>query len=430
MSASLPFFHHTLRGSFFALAVVLGALFIVACGYNDDDPDLNAAKASYVEERGEEWAGACADTDPEQHIGMWCSEVVQEEAQTAVVDFGPTFSHFDVRVRFEVVNGEWEVVSAEPIPPPGADDPTLPPCLVGDGFVEVGRIDAFDRNEADARQVLEFRFARHKGCERVVIDLANEDGEAAERTGPASAEFLRELGVVRVHLESDIGLDSLVGSETEAGFEGEWARRAFLVRPLDGNAFIDIHLGEPALVRVLMLDEPARIVIDLRPGGDALPPPAAIDEDFIVVLSPRVANGERAGVSYPFTIRGYGRAFEANVIYRIRVNGEVVAEDFTTAASWAETWGEFELEVDEDVIGGRVDLAAGRLRGRSEAGAAGGVGGSTNPRISDASLTTNVQYPFLLATRYGERPPRLLRGRRLRCSETGVGFRGWRSGAR
>jgi hypothetical protein len=76
---------------------------------------LEEAMRAYVQARGERFAGACEQTTPDQHIGMWCSEVDTRTDDRAVVDFGPTFSQFVVRVTFERTNGEWQVVAEEPL---------------------------------------------------------------------------------------------------------------------------------------------------------------------------------------------------------------------------------------------------------------------------------------------------------------------------
>ena len=51
------------------------------------------------------------------------------------------------------------------------------------------RLDALLRGgaDADAERISEFRFAQHIGCERLVIDLATADGEAAVAPGPGSS---------------------------------------------------------------------------------------------------------------------------------------------------------------------------------------------------------------------------------------------------
>jgi hypothetical protein len=102
--------------------------------------------------------------------------------------------------------------------------------------------------------------------------------------------------------------------------------------------------------------------VDVQPGGGPFPGPAAA-EDGVVVLEPRIQPHEPPTFAYPLVITGYARTFEANVIARLRTNSDVEAETFTTAAAWAEAWGEFVLEV-VDGPAGAVELFVGELSAR------------------------------------------------------------------
>jgi hypothetical protein len=58
------------------------------------------------------------------------------------------------------------------------------------------------------------------------------------------------------------------------------------------------------------------------------------------VLEPRPG-----AASYPLTITGYARTFEANVVARLEEDGEDVHVAFTTATAWADAWGHFSLTI-------------------------------------------------------------------------------------
>src|SRR5690606_30757900 len=100
---------------------------------------------------------------------------------------------------------------------------------------------------------------------------------------------------------------------------------------------VQIHLGDAAEAAITVLEDPARLVVDLRPGGGPVPSPAAA-EASAVILSPR--GGE---ASYPLTVTGYARKFEANVVVRLVQDGEIVFEEPTTSSDWTQMWGWFEL---------------------------------------------------------------------------------------
>lgn len=244
-----------------------------------------------------------------------------------------------------------------PTPTPTAEPtPTseVPPCLEDDDFVETGPIGTFGEFDGDARLVDALRWEPHDGCERLVIDLADADGEPADRTGVVDAEFLRHLGVVRVHLDEDFLLRPLDHEATGQLFEGELAHAAYTVWSLAGTAYVDVHLADAALARVLVLESPARVVVDLQPGGEAVPPPPAAD-DNIVLMEPRPGDAE-----YPLLVTGYARTFEGSVLARIRTNAEPDVDANTTAAAWEETWGEFSLEITTGPVG-EAELFVGEL---------------------------------------------------------------------
>jgi hypothetical protein len=220
----------------------------------------------------------------------------------------------------------------------------------------------------DSHSIAGLRWASHPGCERVVIDLVRADGSAAERTGLVSAELLRAAGVVRVRLDNSVietGATTAEMSESLApksiDLKGELAGRAFIVRSdrADGGSlFVDIHLSRPAEARLLTLPAPARVVIDLRPGGgDAAKALTQLsggnDPSGVVVLSPP---GPTA--SYPLRITGYARTFEANVVAEVRQAGSQTARANVTASDWIEAWGFFTLTIERGPTG-QVEVFVG-----------------------------------------------------------------------
>jgi hypothetical protein len=278
---------------------------------------------------------------------------------TAFTDGHRTWVHgpFGIQSRLNTERFDWEA----PAPPAPVEQPV---CLQDGGFVESGHIATFPRDPGDARLVRDFRLGIHPGCERLVIDLGTNEETPAEAVGHVAAEFLRDRGIVRVHLGEEFDLVELVGTETDADLDGTLIDRAFLVRSLDGSdgrLYIDVHLAQPVLARVLVLDAPARIVLDVQPNGAPLPAAPAVAGN-VVVLWPR-PEAPPATASYPLTVTGYARTFEANVLGIIRSNGQIALEDFTTAASWAETWGEFELTI-EDGPRGEIELFVGERSAR------------------------------------------------------------------
>jgi hypothetical protein len=248
------------------------------------------------------------------------------------------------------------------VPEQPAGEPEQPPaeaeaaaCLEGQRFVAAGSLPVEAAGPADAREISSLRWSAHDACERVVIDLAEEDGSPAQGTGAVEFEVLRELGVVRVALR---GVERVNPDATDGTFGGPLARAAYSVRSPDGRStYVDVHLGAAAEAHVDALAGAARVVIDLRAGGAPIPAPPASDTRM-VVLEPRPG-----AASYPLTVTGYARTFEANVVVRIEQDGTDLLETFTTATAWLDAWGHFSLVID-DGPSGPIRLHVGEYSAR------------------------------------------------------------------
>jgi hypothetical protein len=235
-------------------------------------------------------------------------------------------------------------------PPVANEGADLAICLLADDFVSEGEVPLDARAAGNAASIAALRWEAHEGCERFVVDLTTDEGAPASMAGRVTAEVLRGRGVVRVHLRD---MERVATDATDQHFDGQLARAAYAVRAPDGGGmYVDLHLAAEAEAAVNLLDDPARVVVDLRPGGGAIPdPPAA--HPRVVVLEPRP--GERA---YPLTVSGYARTFEANVVMRLERDGEEYLEDFTTSTGWVDAWGAYSFTI-EDGPTGDLDLHVG-----------------------------------------------------------------------
>lgn len=212
------------------------------------------------------------------------------------------------------------------------------PCLDGaGGFFGDGPLGSQTADSVDAATVTAITLIEHDDCERLVIELAATSGAPATSLGTTQAELLRRFGVVRVHLDDAVTATTV----TDIFLDGRLANRVFVVRDSDGSLFVDVHLADAAVARFSQLSNPVRLTVDVAPGGAQIQAPEVAD--FVVVMP--LQTGPTA------TIEGYGRTFEANVIVRARQDGELLAEDFTTATDYLETWGSFELPMPSGITG-------------------------------------------------------------------------------
>lgn len=230
--------------------------------------------------------------------------------------------------------------------------PTPTAVCLGEGFRESGELASFGGPAGPAEKIADLRWARHEGCERFVIEFARADGSAASTIGDVRVQFLRDIGVVRINLPNSI----VSTDETDIETGGELVAGAFVFRPSGGGATgmlsVDLHLGRAALARVTRVENPARIVVDVQPGGAALAS-TPVRSGLTVVLRPTRGDG-----SYPLEITGYARHFEANVVARIRQGGTVRAMEFTTGTDWTEVWGFYTIRITSGPTGS-VELFVG-----------------------------------------------------------------------
>jgi hypothetical protein len=224
---------------------------------------------------------------------------------------------------------------------------TTPACGPGQEFSQDGELLDVDQQGGDAARISGLNGERDSNCERFVIGLTTAAGAPATSVGTVRAVFLRDLGVVRVYLP-----DVTDTSITDGVFELPLVDRSYVVRAEDGSLYVDAHLGGASLARAVVAESPARIIVELEPGGPDLPE-LAPHSDLIVVLTPR---GGKAG--YPLVVSGYARTFEANVVVRLVKAGSVVTQSITTATDYLTAWGQFSTTLESGPQGS-VDVVVG-----------------------------------------------------------------------
>ena len=105
--------------------------------------------------------------------------------------------------------------------------------------------------------------------------------------------------------------------------------------------------------RVLELSDPARLVVDFKPGGKSLEVPMPAVGGNTVLVEPRAD----ARIGDPLTISGYSRIFEAsNTIVLTDSDGEVVIRRTVLSNDWTSTWGYFEATLDLPPFSGKGTL--------------------------------------------------------------------------
>jgi hypothetical protein len=216
----------------------------------------------------------------------------------------------------------------------------------GDEALEDGELLDASEPSSDAEQISAIGWVGDQACEVFTIEFTTDQGAPATTPPSVEAVFLRQVGILRVSL--DVERTSITDQLAETGL----VHQVFVPRSENRTLFVDLHLSAPALATVTTSSSPAQIVISLEPGGsDYVGSPAVAVN--VVVVTPL-----EGPVEVPVVVNGYSRNFEANTIGRIVQGANVLAEGFTTAADWTETWGEFEL-ILEPAGSGAADLFVG-----------------------------------------------------------------------
>lgn len=229
--------------------------------------------------------------------------------------------------------------------------PGLPPCLAGDqAFATDGALASglLDGQQGDAELVAGLSWTAFEGCERLVVEFATAGGAPATEPGGVRAELLRDQGIIRLRLAEGVTSTAIA----DRVVEHDLVDRVYVVRSLDEDLYVDIHLGSAVQARASINRSPAQVIVDLKAGGPELEA-RPIVTDVAVVITPTEPSAE-----YPLIVTGYARTFEATVVMRIRQDNLLDIEDVTSAADYLITWGEFRFEVAEGPDG-MVDVFVG-----------------------------------------------------------------------
>jgi len=220
-------------------------------------------------------------------------------------------------------------------------------CGTGEAFSEDDELFSINGGGGDATRISGLSGTHDQDCDRFVITLSTDAGAPATSVGRTTVTFLRHLGVVRVFLP-----DVTDTNITDGVFELPLINRAYVVRAGDGSLYVDAHLGSAAVARSTVTQSPAQIVVELAPGGPDLAI-APSRSDLVVVLTPREGKA-----TYPLTVTGYSRTFEANVVVRIIKGNSIAEERITTATDYLSAWGEFAVTLDSGPQG-KLQLTVG-----------------------------------------------------------------------
>ncbi|HET7478818.1 MAG TPA: Gmad2 immunoglobulin-like domain-containing protein [Rubrobacteraceae bacterium] len=181
------------------------------------------------------------------------------------------------------------------------------------------------------------RFGDHGTYERAVLDLGW-DHAPGDVAPVYTWRYRNGDWIVRINLPA---VESTL--KTDGPALGLGISRYYVVRRADDTLAVDLRLRKPAgTVKVFSLDHPARVVVDVRPGGLPLYPEPA-ECKTAVITAPRLSYLVGPDT---FKVSGYGRPFEAQGVWRLKNSaGRVVRQGAYTTNDWDSAWGSFGFEV-------------------------------------------------------------------------------------
>lgn len=242
--------------------------------------------------------------------------------------------------------------TAAPDPTTAAAGP-LPSC--GGEFTSGGVLASLGSAQGDGVHIAGVSHFHTEGCERLEVLLTASDGSPSSALPPAEVELMADAGLLRMSFDPAVQTTSI----TDASFSGGLFNSVYVVRGLDGRLFVDAHLSRS--VEAAVEAGPSRLTVVLR-GAAGYPSSRPSASPSTVVTSPAWYEA----VSYPITVAGYARNFEANVIgFTTGPDGTAGPAYHTSSADYIQTWGEFRLLIEEGPAG-PVTLSAGDYDAESD----------------------------------------------------------------
>ena len=220
--------------------------------------------------------------------------------------------------------------TTSPPPPPAVSTSTtgpeetplqpIPPCLTEAPFFgETGEIDSYAPTGSDSALLATVDWRIWEGCERFVFSMASLEGAPTLVPPSALLVLFREHGVLRLLLGPEVETSAVSYQLVDSLL----VDRLYVLRSPGGGTYVDLHLAEPALARVIPSSGPAMLTVDLRPGGAPFSRPPLVTSRAVLLLP------EGETYQYPFAVAGYLRPGSKEWMATLTdVNGEVTEAGF------------------------------------------------------------------------------------------------------
>lgn len=167
-------------------------------------------------------------------------------------------------------------------------------CPDGDVMLADGQLLRFERPTSDGTRITGISWRTSGRCQLVSVSFATADGAPATTPPTVTARLLRTAGVLRIETAATeaVVVDQMVE-------EGQ-VERLFVPADEEGFRFVDLILNGPTVARARVLTSPARLEIELEPGGpDEIGSPLVTPQ--LVIVEP----GSAAAMEPVLDVSGY-----------------------------------------------------------------------------------------------------------------------------
>ena len=175
---------------------------------------------------------------------------------------------------------------------------------------------------------------RGEGCEEFTISFQSQEGAPATTTPLVTAEFVDQLPILRLRLDTPVSVVADQAVETPL------VKHLYVVSALSGRTFIDLHLNGPARVRVTARDGPARLVVEFLPGIIPVNTRPIYAERLVVT---RPLEGSMS--TSPVVATGYARGFADGVLVIATAGTTTLHEQTVPTAETSTGWAEFRATI-------------------------------------------------------------------------------------
>ena len=211
-------------------------------------------------------------------------------------------------------------------------------CPEGDVMLSEGQLIRTDRSGADGTRITGISWRTTGQCQVVSITFATEDGAPATTVPSLDARLLRSEGVLRI--ATDATSSVIANQQVEEGLIDQ----LFVPVTSEGTRFIDLVLNGPLLARARVLSSPARLEIEIQPGGQAVGRPLIADS--IVIVEPR----SDAVATPTIDVTGYVSGPAVSLNLSVSLGSAIVKELPVELGASPGIWTAFDIQVQMENI--------------------------------------------------------------------------------